>query len=207
MIMRTSMINKILSVLAVFFFCLTSALAANIQKDAVIYFDVSDYPEIQQSIASGKKLQVLVGHDGWSEGFLLTKVSGSVYKTAKLPNWGNCTKLGFMTVDSKWPSEGKGVEGQLQHGYAETGVYNISSDISKGVSVTFLGNPLLRVDKYPASITYTLMGVNNDWTKGIAFEPNPDNEGEYMLLNQKISNSKDAVKVVAVEGSGKSWAY
>ena len=43
---------------------------------------------------------------------------------------------------------------------------------------------------------YVLMGVNNDWTTGIELEPNPDKDGEYMLLEQPIDNSKDAIKVV-----------
>jgi hypothetical protein len=51
------------------------------------------------------------------------------------------------------------------------------------------------------------MGVNNDWSKGIAFVPNPDNGGEFMLLNQQISNSEDAVKVVLVDSDGKSVGY
>lgn len=201
------MINKVLSLLVVMILSITYAFGADIKKDAIIYFDISEYPEIQQSIASGKKLQVLVGHDSWSEGFLLTKVSGSdnLYKTSKLPNWGGCTKLGFMTVDSKWASQGEGVGGRIQYGYTKTDVFNLNSNISG--SVTFVGNPLIRVNSSSVSITYTLMGVGNDWSKGIAFEPNPDNEGEYMLLNQKISNSKDAVKVVAVDGSGNKLAY
>ncbi len=205
-IMKTTMINKILSLLVVMILSITCAFGADIKKDAIIYFDISDYPEIQQSIASGKKLQVLVGHDSWSEGFLLTKVSGSdnLYKTSKLPNWGGCTKLGFMTVDSKWASEGGGVGGRIQYGYTKTDVFNLDSNISG--SVTFVGNPLLRINSASVSITYTLMGVGNDWSKGIAFEPNPDNEGEYMLLNQKISNSKDAVKVVPVN-NGTKLAY
>ena len=43
---------------------------------------------------------------------------------------------------------------------------------------------------------YVLMGVNNDWTTGIELVPNPDKVGEYMLLEQPINNSKDAIKVV-----------
>ena len=62
--MKTKL-NKIFSVLAVFFFCLTNftASAANISANTVIYFDVTGYPEIQASIAAGNTLQVMVGHN------------------------------------------------------------------------------------------------------------------------------------------------
>ena len=199
--------KKILSVLVVMILSITNAFGTDIIKDAVIYFDISEYPLIQQSIASGKKLQVLIGHDGWSEGFLLTKVSGSdnLYKTEKLPNWGNCTKLGFMTVDSKWESKGEGVGARLQYGYTKTDVYNVSANLSG--NVTFMGNPLERLDNCIPPISYVLKGVNGNWNTGISLDPNPSIDGEFMLLEQQISNDKDAVKVVMVDSKGNSLKF
>ena len=204
--MKTTM-KKILSVLVVMILSITNAFGTDIIKDAVIYFDISEYPLIQQSIASGKKLQVLIGHDGWSEGFLLTKVSGSdnLYKTEKLPNWGNCTKLGFMTVDSKWESKGEGVGARLQYGYTKTDVYNVSANLSG--NVTFMGNPLERLDNCIPPISYVLKGVNGNWNTGISLDPNPSIDGEFMLLEQQISNDKDAVKVVMVDSKGNSLKF
>lgn len=48
-----------------------------------------------------------------------------------------------------------------------------------------------------AEITYALMGVNGDWTTGIALEANPDNQNEHRLLGQTIKEG-DAVKVVSM---------
>ncbi len=204
-----AMINKIFGLLIVMTLSITWALGANIKKDAVIYFDASEYPEIQQSIAEGKSLQMLLGHSSYSTGYKLNPVAGvpNLY-SVKMAKWDGCTELAFMTVDKDkiWGSDDtKTVSDRVQYGYQKTGVYKISSDISG--SVTFVGNPLVRINKYPVSITYTLMGVGNDWSKGIAFEPNPDNEGEFMLLNQVISNSKDALKVVPVDNAGAKLAY
>ena len=56
------------------------------------------------------------------------------------------------------------------------------------------------------TISYVLMGVNDDWSVGIAMTKNDgaDNE-EYMLLGQTISEG-DSVKVVRLEnGEAKHW--
>ena len=209
MIMRTSMINKILSLLVVMILSITCAFGATIKKDAVIYFDATGYPEIQQSIAEGKWLQMLLGNSTYSTGYQLKAVAGvpNLY-SVKMAKWDGCTELAFMTVDKNgiWGSEDqKSVSDRFQYGYEETGVYEIESDISG--SVTFAGNPLVKINRRSTQNTYTLMGVNNDWSKGIAFENNPDKRGEFMLLNQQISNSNDAVKVVLVDSDGNKNVY
>jgi hypothetical protein len=57
----------------------------------------------------------------------------------------------------------------------------------------------------PPVITYVLMGVAGDWTTGIALSVNPDNENEYRLLSQTISEG-DAVKVVTLtDGVATAW--
>ena len=61
------------------------------------------------------------------------------------------------------------------------------------------------VDPTPGEVTYVLMGVAGDWTTGIALTANPDNENEYMLLNQPIAEG-DAVKVVTLtDGVATAW--
>ena len=201
--------NKILSLLVVMVLSIICAFGANIEKDAVIYFDATGYPEIQQSIADGKWLQMLLGHSSYSTGYQLKAVAGTTnLYSVKMPKWDGCTELAFMTVDKNniWGSDGqKTVSERVEYGYEETGVYKISSDISN--SVTFAGNPLVRINRLSTQNTYTLMGVNNDWSKGIAFENNPDKRGEFMLLNQQISNSNDAVKVVLVDSDGNKNVY
>jgi hypothetical protein len=64
---------KIFSVLAVFFFCLTTftAGAANLKSDLTIYFDITDFGSF-----SGKKLQLMVGHDTYSIAYQMNKVNG-----------------------------------------------------------------------------------------------------------------------------------
>ena len=58
----------------------------------------------------------------------------------------------------------------------------------------------------PATITYVLMGVNGDWTTGIALTQNPDNADEYVLKAQVISKTNDAVKVVTLtDGTATAW--
>ena len=58
----------------------------------------------------------------------------------------------------------------------------------------------------PAQITYVLMGIQGDWTTGIALTKNESAEfEEYMLIGQTIAEG-DSVKVVRLEnGAAKHW--
>ncbi len=60
------------------------------------------------------------------------------------------------------------------------------------------------VDPKPIETTYVLMGVGGDWTTGIELDPNPENDDEYMLLNQSITTG-DAVKVVIFSEEGTTY--
>ena len=72
-----------------------------------------------------------------------------------------------------------------------------------GTNVTVAGN--FYVSTEPVEVKYVLMGVNGDWDNGIALTQNPDNETEYMLLGQVISEG-DAVKVVTLtNGTATAW--
>ena len=189
--------NKIISVLAVFFFCLTSftAGAADISDGSVIYFDASAYPKIQQSIADGKVLQMLLGRSDYSRGYKMTAVDGfdNIY-FVKMSKWTNCTQLAFCTANSEWGGENNSVTHRLQYTIEETETHSISANLSGTVS--FYGDPLIRLNECLPPFSYVLMGINKDWTIGEDLEPNPNNDGEYMLLEQPIDNSKDAIKVV-----------
>lgn len=70
--------------------------------------------------------------------------------------------------------------------------------------ITITGN--FEASDTPVEVSYVLMGVNDDWSVGIAMTKNEgaDNE-EYMLLGQTISEG-DSVKVVRLEnGEAKHW--
>ena len=107
--------KKLFTLFSLMLFYISGMLAANIANNTVIYFDATAYTDIQQSIASGKKLQMLLGHSSWSQGYQLTAVEGyeNLY-SVKMPNWDGCTQLAFMTVDSQWGGEGSSVSSRVQ---------------------------------------------------------------------------------------------
>ena len=134
--MKTKL-NKIFAFLLIAFIGLSTftASAANISKNTKIYFDATAYPDIQASVAAGKTLQVLVGHNTWSQGFTMSKVSGydNIYYY-QMPKWDGCTKIAFLTTEAgDWASKGEGVDSRVVHGYKYTGVYSLGSNISGSV--------------------------------------------------------------------------
>jgi hypothetical protein len=67
-------------------------------------------------------------------------------------------------------------------------------------------NHLITFEGLTRKYDYVLMGVDGDWTTGIAMTVNPDNTDEYTLKNQTIYKSTDAVKVVTLtNGTATAW--
>ena len=68
--------KKLFTLFVSLWMAMASLFAANITANTVIYFDATAYPNIQTSIASGKTLQMLLGHSSWSQGYKMTAVEG-----------------------------------------------------------------------------------------------------------------------------------
>ena len=80
----------------------------------------------------------------------------------------------------------------------------VNADGSTRANRTYNANDV--VEKWADVITYVLMGVNGDWTTGIALTKNPGNEDEYVLENQVVIKATDAVKVVTLtNGTASAW--
>ena len=86
----------------------------------------------------------------------------------------------------------EGDDKKIKFSLAEAGDVTVTYNVEKGIGL--VGNFATPI---PPVISYVLMGVNNDWTTGIALTRNEANTEfeEYMLLGQAIS-ATDAVKVV-----------
>ena len=115
-------------------------------------------------------------------------------------NWG----YGNITGAYEEVSEGTNDEGE------KNGNILITLAAEKTVTVVFDADSkkisFEGLTESQVTISYVLMGVNDDWSVGIAMTKNEgaDNE-EYMLLGQTISEG-DSVKVVRLEnGEAKHW--
>ena len=150
--------KKLFTLFVSLWMAIASLFAANITANTVIYFDATAYPNIQTSIASGKTLQMLLGHSSWSQGYKMTAVDGydNIY-SVKMPQWDGCTQLAFCTVDSEWGGEGSSVTNRLNWTYEKTAVHSISSNMSGNVG--FAGNPLTRTNNYTLPVKAPVIKV------------------------------------------------
>ena len=195
--------NKIFSILAVFFFCLTTftAGAYDIENETKIYFDASEYPEIRKQ----KVVQLVVGKSDWSQCYKMNLVQGYDYLyVVEMSKWGGCAEICFMGASNLWGGEETTIAHRQQYMPAYTPIIKIGSNLSGNVTFT---SKLERLDNCIPPISYALMGINKNWTTGIALKPNPEDDEEFMLLNQSISNTKDAVKVVILSSDGNLAKY
>ena len=115
-------------------------------------------------------------------------------------NWG----YGNVTGTYEEVSEGTNDEGE------KNGNILITLAAEKTVTVVFDADSkkisFEGLNESQVTISYVLMGVNDDWSVGIAMTKNEAAENEeYMLLGQTISEG-DSVKVVRLEnGEAKHW--
>ena len=152
------LMKKLFTLFVSLWMAMASLFAANITANTVIYFDATAYPNIQTSIASGKTLQMLLGHSSWSQGYKMTAVEGydNIY-SVKMPQWDGCTQLAFCTVDSQWGGEGSSVTNRLNWTYEKTAVHSISSNLSGNVG--FAGSPLTRTNNYTLPVKAPVIKV------------------------------------------------
>ena len=189
------LMKKLFTLFSLMLFYISGMLAANIANNTVIYFDATAYTDIQQSIASGKKLQMLLGHSSWSQGYQLTAVEGyeNLY-SVKMPNWDGCTQLAFMTVDSQWGGEGSSVSSRVQWGYTKTPVYSITSNMSGNVG--YAGNPLARTDNYTLPVKAPKITV----AAAPEFATTTVGETSTATLKYTLENATEATATIEGEG-------
>ena len=118
------------------------------------------------------------------------------------------SNVGFKVVknhdfgNGEYPAENWNINLANYEGAAVYTVTITFTESSKEIAVTLTKTG----EATPPVITYVLMGVNGDWTTGIALTKNPDNADEYVLENQVIIKATDAVKVVTLtDGTATAW--
>ncbi len=152
------LMKKLFTLFSLLLFSIGGMLAANISNGTVIYFDATAYSEIQTSIASGKTLQMLLGHSSWSQGYKMSAVEGydNIYSVT-MPKWDGCTQLAFCTVDSEWEGEQSSVTHRLNYVYKKTEAHNISGNLSGNVG--FAGVPLVRTNNYTLPVKTPVISI------------------------------------------------
>lgn len=169
---------KIFSVLAVFFFCLTTftAGAANLKSGLTIYYDATDFGDF-----SGKKLQIMVGKSGYSINYELKKVGCNLYSVNigdvnGGSDWKGATQIGFMAATEVWGGENSTPSSRIKYageGFF-TGIYSFYSDLSG--KVLFKGKSTLSItdNNYTPPTEYYITGngtASNSWCNGVAWDP------------------------------------
>ncbi len=130
----------------------SSAWAWDINSGTTIYFDAGSWNV-------NKKLQIMYGHNTYSECQVMTHVQGTIYSYKFSSTWGGVTQIAFF-VNDQWGSEGNSVAHRINYaGDTKTGVYYLSNTSGHG---TLSGNvgfntSLSRTNNYtlPAT-TYTI---------------------------------------------------
>lgn len=187
--------NKIFSVLAVFFFCLTTftAGAANLKSDLTIYYDVTDFGDF-----SGKKLQIMIGHGSYSKAYEMKKVAGfdkiysvNIGQVNEGNDWGGATQLGFMATSSVWGAENNSPQHRLPYADVKTKEYNISKDLSGNVLFKITNTSDKSIDITENAVSYYITGIVGNNKIKMTYDANSN---EYVSKNQTVK-STDVIKV------------
>lgn len=210
-IMKTTMINKILSVLAVFFFCLTTftAGAATLKSDLTIYFDVTNFGDF-----SGKDLQIMIGHGSYSTTYKMNKVTWSnnlysvnIGEVNSGDDWGGATQLGFMAASGIWGpvsdnDSNKSPEKRIKFADVKTGIYKVNEDLSGNVLFKITNKANKSIDVTKDAVSYYITGITGNNKIKMTYDKNSN---EYYKKDISVK-STDAVKV-RLEIGGESTEY
>lgn len=192
--------NKIFSVLAVFFFCLTTftASAYDLKADLTIYFDVTNFGDF-----SGKDLQIMIGHGSYSTTYAMTKVAGfdKIYKVniGDINNggaWGGATQLGFMAATGIWGpvkdgDSNKSPQSRLPYADLKTKVYNIKKNLSGNVLFKITKTSDKSIGMTEDAVSYYITGIVGNNKIKMTYDANSK---EYVLKKQTVK-STDVIKV------------
>ena len=99
----------------------------NLSSGTVFYFDNSDTKWTDSVI------QLMVGHNTYSKGYKMTKVSNSdLYYVSVGDNWGDATQLAVFGISgsSAWGGENNNISHRKNYASHSTAVYNMSGNFS-----------------------------------------------------------------------------
>ena len=111
----------------------------------------------------------------------------------------DCGNIEYVDLDGASCSTVKSTDNGIT--FSKDGYYDFYFKSDKTIYVGANESNPANADKY------YLMGVDGDWDNGIELKPNPDKDGEYILLEQAIDNSEDAIKIVKKTPCGDAFYH
>lgn len=165
-----------------------TATAADLKADLTIYYDVSDFGDF-----SGNKLQLMVGHDGYSIAYEMKAVEGydnlysvNIGDVNSGNSWGGANQLGIMAATSVWGSEESSPTHRFDYTSLKTGIYKLTKNLSG--NVLFTGKSTLSITE-----NYTLPAKDPVITivKTPEFATTTEGETSTATVTYKVENSEE----------------
>ncbi len=148
---------------------------ANISADTYFYFDNSTLGWTDSCI------QLMVGHNTWSQGYKMTQISNTNLYYVKMAQWDNLTQLAVFGTSGEWGGEGNSVSHRKNYADHSTSVLTVSSNLSgyrllttdssatlTNSSITGFSSLNLTQTLYVRSATYGSTTYANDAKAGTA---------------------------------------
>ena len=96
--------------------------AWDVAANTYIYF------ELPSTWDSSKEVNFIIGHNSWSQGYKMTKITNTDIYYVKMASWGGYNDYAFMSVTGTWGGEGKKINDRIGYSLNHTSIYSPSSD-------------------------------------------------------------------------------
>ena len=93
-----------------------NAMAWDLKANAKIYFDGTGW--------TNPCVQVMIGHDSWSQGYPMTKITNTNLYYRNMDAWGGYGYYAIFGTDSEWGGEGSSINNRKNWAPRSTGVAN-----------------------------------------------------------------------------------
>ena len=102
----------------------SNAWAYNISANTYFYYDNSTLNWTNSCI------QLMVGHDSWSQGYQMTKISNTNLYYVKMSKWDGATQIAVFGTDAVWGGEGNSISNRKSWAPNSTSVLSLTANLS-----------------------------------------------------------------------------
>ena len=175
----------------------SNAWAYNISANTYFYYDNSTLNWTNSCI------QLMVGHNTWSQGYQMTKISNTNLYYVKMPKWDDATHIAVFGTDAVWGGEGSSISSRKSWAPNSTSVLNLTANLS--------GSRLLTVNSSATLSNSSLASytaLNSQQTINTVVDGSDANsKATISLTSYKMTGNGQVTEQTATLGTGAKDSY
>ena len=188
---------RITAILILLLMGVNSAWAYNISANTYFYYDNSTLNWTNSCI------QLMVGHNTWSQGYQMTKISNTNLYYVKMPKWDGATQIAVFGTDATWGGEGSSISSRKSWAPNSTSVLNLTANLSGSRLLTVNSSATLSNSSLSSYTALNSQQAINTVVDGTV----ANSKATISLTSYAMTDNGTATKQEATLGTGANASY